>query len=286
MEGGTLPWKRVNNYANSGSYAYDEMSLPVRPPLGYRWNYEKENRLWSLVPEDAVEEGESAKDLTEENKAAESTEGQEEKIPPAAESTEGQEEKIPPAAASVVPANTDDESTESASATSAMLATAVPAGDHPPMFIEHIILQTDTIQGISLMYHVPIPTIKKLNCFSGNNLALAPKSLLIPLDPNSDRKIRRQDVNCINFKIQTLMCRTSNRLGWKECQFYLDDNDNDLKKASEQAIADLEWEQGQQQPQIVEIVKKSASKKPRLNATVPVADCNVITVEMVGIKKN
>jgi hypothetical protein len=64
-----------------------------------------------------------------------------------------------------------------------------PAGE----YIEHIVLPTDTLQGICLAYKVSAMRLKKENGFSGNNLQLAPKKLRIPLDTNYRMNLQRRD---------------------------------------------------------------------------------------------
>lgn len=59
-------------------------------------------------------------------------------------------------------------------------------------YIEHIVLPTDTIQGICLAYKVSAMRLKKENGFSGNNLQLGPKILRVPVNTNYGMNLQRR----------------------------------------------------------------------------------------------
>ena len=59
-------------------------------------------------------------------------------------------------------------------------------------YIEHIVLPTDTLQGICLAYKVSAMRLKKENGFSGNNLQLGPKKLRIPVNTNYGMSLQRK----------------------------------------------------------------------------------------------
>lgn len=46
--------------------------------------------------------------------------------------------------------------------------------------LEHVVMPTDTLQGICIAYKVHPTALRRANHFSGNNLMLAPKKLIIP----------------------------------------------------------------------------------------------------------
>ena len=48
MEGGFLPWKRETNYANSGDYSVENMTIPKTTPSGQVWEKAK-NGEFKLV---------------------------------------------------------------------------------------------------------------------------------------------------------------------------------------------------------------------------------------------
>jgi LysM repeat protein len=58
-------------------------------------------------------------------------------------------------------------------------------------YIQHIVLPTDTLQGICLAYKVSAMRLKKENGFSGNNIQLGPKILKIPINTNYGMKLQR-----------------------------------------------------------------------------------------------
>lgn len=50
----------------------------------------------------------------------------------------------------------------------------------PEDCVEHIVMPTDTLQGICIAYKVHPTALRRANHFSGNSLMLAPKKLIIP----------------------------------------------------------------------------------------------------------
>ena len=79
----------------------------------------------------------------------------------------------------------------------------IPGSD----FVEHVVMPTDTLQGICLSYKVSATRLRQANQFSGNTLSLAPKKLIIPLSKNGLKNgaIRMQDRSTKEFKLQALM---------------------------------------------------------------------------------
>lgn len=74
-------------------------------------------------------------------------------------------------------------------------------------FVEHVVMPTDTLQGLTLQYKVSATRLRQANQFSGNTLLLAPKKLIIPLSKNGLKTgaIRMQDRTTKDFKVQALM---------------------------------------------------------------------------------
>ena len=74
-------------------------------------------------------------------------------------------------------------------------------------YVEHVVMPTDTLQGICLSYKVSATRLRQANQFSGNTLLLAPKKLIIPLSKNGLKNgaIRMQDRTTKEFKLQALM---------------------------------------------------------------------------------
>ena len=74
-------------------------------------------------------------------------------------------------------------------------------------YVEHVILPTDTLQGICLAYKTNATRLKQANHFSGNSLSLAPKKLVIPLSTTALRSgyIRSQDTDAKEYKVHALL---------------------------------------------------------------------------------
>ena len=70
-------------------------------------------------------------------------------------------------------------------------------------YVEHIVLPTDTFQGVCLSYKVSASHLRRANHFSGNSLHSAPKKLLIPLSKQALRTgfIRVQDTDTKEYKL-------------------------------------------------------------------------------------
>ena len=78
------------------------------------------------------------------------------------------------------------------------------------MYIEHIVLPSDTLQGICLSYRISASKLRQVNRFTGNNnnsLLEAPKKLIIPLtQKNVAQGIKQQDQNSEEYKTYYLIC--------------------------------------------------------------------------------
>ena len=74
-------------------------------------------------------------------------------------------------------------------------------------YVEHVVLPTDTLQGICLAYKVSTTRLRQANHFSGNSLLLAPKKLVIPLSKKALRSgfIRVQDTDQKEYKIAAFL---------------------------------------------------------------------------------
>lgn len=80
---------------------------------------------------------------------------------------------------------------------------AVDTGEHD--FFEHVILPSDTFQGICLTYRISATRLRQVNMFSGTNLKLAPEKLIIPVKKTlvNAGKVRMQDEDSAEFKIHS-----------------------------------------------------------------------------------
>jgi ligand-binding SRPBCC domain-containing protein len=78
-------------------------------------------------------------------------------------------------------------------------------------YVEHVILPTDTLQGICLAYKINSTRLRQANHFSGNSLLLAPKKLVIPLSKKALRSgfIRVQDTDAKEYKLHAFLAEFS-----------------------------------------------------------------------------
>jgi len=74
-------------------------------------------------------------------------------------------------------------------------------------YVEHVILPSDTFQGICLAYKISATRLRQVNHFSGNNLSNAPKKLIIPLTKKALRSgfIRVQDKESQEYKLHAFI---------------------------------------------------------------------------------
>jgi LysM repeat protein len=70
-------------------------------------------------------------------------------------------------------------------------------------YVEHVVLPTDTLQGILIAYKVSASNLRRANHFTGHSLHFAPKKLLIPLSKQALRTgfIRVQDTDSKEYKL-------------------------------------------------------------------------------------
>lgn len=74
-------------------------------------------------------------------------------------------------------------------------------------YVEHVVLPTDTLQGICLSYKISSTRLRQANCFSGNSLLLAPNKLVIPISKKALRSgfIRVQDTDAKEYKLHAML---------------------------------------------------------------------------------
>ena len=70
-------------------------------------------------------------------------------------------------------------------------------------YVEHVVLPTDTLQGICIAYKVSATNLRRANHFTGHSLHLAPKKLLIPVSGKALRAgyIRVQETDSKEYKL-------------------------------------------------------------------------------------
>ena len=91
-------------------------------------------------------------------------------------------------------------------------------------YVEHVILPTDTLQGICLAYKITSTRLRQANHFSGNSLLLAPKKLVIPLSKKALRSgfIRVQDTDAKEYKLHAFLAEFAD-LSMTEAKAYVCD---------------------------------------------------------------
>ena len=109
-------------------------------------------------------------------------------------------------------------------------------------YVEHVVLPTDTLQGICIAYKVSATHLRRANHFTGN-LHSAPKKLVIPLSKQALRTgfIRVQDTDTKEYKLHSFLAEFPD-INPTEAKAYLELADWDLHDALQSAKEDREWE--------------------------------------------
>lgn len=108
--------------------------------------------------------------------------------------------------------------------------------------VQHLILESDTFEGICLRYKVKANRLRQLNCFSGTNLRIVPQMLKIPIDPQHRSSIQFQDEESPEYATAFVAYNVP-RLSLKGVKAYLNICDGNVEKAIQEARNDLAWEQ-------------------------------------------
>ena len=90
-------------------------------------------------------------------------------------------------------------------------------------YTEHVVLPTDTLAGLCLLYKISRRELQRVNKFSasGDDLRLAPKKLYIPITEKARRLgWKPQDVNSPEFKMAAFMAQFPN-LSMMEAKWYV-----------------------------------------------------------------
>jgi LysM repeat protein len=111
-------------------------------------------------------------------------------------------------------------------------------------YVEHVVLPTDTLQGICIAYKVSASHLRRANHFTGA-LHSAPKKLLIPLSKQALRTgfIRVQDTDTKEYKLHYFQAEYPD-INATEARAYLELADWDLQEALRSVKEDREWEEG------------------------------------------
>ena len=75
-------------------------------------------------------------------------------------------------------------------------------------YTQHVVMPTDTLAGLCLMYKISRRELQRANRFYGNDLRLAPAVLYIPISEKARRTgFKPQDVNSPEFKMAAFMAQ-------------------------------------------------------------------------------
>jgi hypothetical protein len=111
-------------------------------------------------------------------------------------------------------------------------------GDAP--YLEHIVLPTDTLQGLCLAYKVSATQLRMENKFSGNSLQMAPKKIKIPMvGVTNGMMIKTQDKTSKEFKLYAFQAEIPT-MELVEAKAYLDLSNWDLEEAVRAAREDID----------------------------------------------
>jgi hypothetical protein len=97
-------------------------------------------------------------------------------------------------------------------------------------YINHVVLPTDTLQGLCLAYKCSATRLRMENNFSGNSLQMAPKKLKIPTKATKGMMIRVQDRTSKEFKLYAFVAELPT-MESVEAKAYLDLSSWDLEDA-------------------------------------------------------
>lgn len=231
-EGGFFPWK-VQRHVTKPVADYSRLSSPLpSPPQGMKWSQDKDTREWKLI-----KQGDDIPELITEQKAVDN-------LPPMIpkktdddsdwEVLSGENPSssgsyaVPKAGsirslASIEGGDIGNLLSSPISHTSfkiqRTLSSSTIDSTEPGFFgpsgkgilgvdyVEHVILPTDTLQGICLAYKINSTRLRQANHFSGHSLLLAPKRLVIPISQKALRSgfIRVQDTDAKQYKLHALL---------------------------------------------------------------------------------
>lgn len=81
------------------------------------------------------------------------------------------------------------------------------------LYYEHIVLPSDTLQGLCLKYKTTQTKLRQTNKFSGNNLALAPKKLFIPKQLENLHMQQLQQLPQLSLQMTQITLQTPGNTG-------------------------------------------------------------------------
>ena len=138
-----------------------------------------------------------------------------------------------------------------------------------PIIVEHTVLSSDTLSGLCLKYRTSPTELRRINCFSGNNIQFK-STLKIPITPGIPFNFQ-QDTHEIllqKFKNATNESQT-------EALLYLEDNNWDLNKALHTWHEDDIWSKRNENRNIENNIIYSNTLPPE-GAVVEAADVRLV----------
>lgn len=142
----------------------------------------------------------------------------------------------------------------------------------PSKVLEHTIMPSDTLQGISLHYNVSAVNLRRINNFSGNRIQYM-KTLKIPIESFDSVPIQADTPEVL---IQKLKNMTNE--GTLESKVYLEGNDWDLQKAYSQWKADINWESSLESKVILNSKELPCNEKEEIENDIEVVPAKVYVV--------
>ncbi|KAL7428074.1 hypothetical protein ACHAXM_002413 [Skeletonema potamos] len=108
-------------------------------------------------------------------------------------------------------------------------------------YLEHVVLPTDTLQGLCLAYKVSATQLRMVNKFSGNSLQMAPKKIKIPMNGvTQGMMIKTQDKTSEEFKLYAFVAEIPT-MELIEAKAYLDLCNWDLDEGLRSAREDIDY---------------------------------------------
>lgn len=230
-EGGFFPWK-VQKHVKKPTCDYSGLQNPLpNPPPGMEWHQDIKTREWHLVnraePPALVREHANheltAEDLTQ-TVGLETCDEDWELLSDRVSSSShcGDQQVFVARAGSVRSISTVEVDCASASSVPFKIqrthsSSTIDSCDNAlgPSgkgilgvdYVEHVVLPTDTLQGLCLAYKISTTRLRQANHFSGHSLLLAPKKLVIPISKTALRSgfIRIQDTDAKEFKLHAFV---------------------------------------------------------------------------------
>jgi len=224
-EGGLLHWKiQKIKYGNGPPADYSQILQPLPdPPKGMIWKKDEMTGEWSIV-----EKENTSKIPLNNNDTIKTSYIDKSKL----DNGEDDEWEL---------LDVDENGSSNHKVTKKTGDESPPPKYEEVNYVEHLVLPTDTFEGICLNYKISPTKLRQANRFSGSNLVLAPKKLKIPIDGKNIIEMKTQDENSNEYKIHTLINEFPD-LSISEAKAYLEISEWKISDARKDAKDDREWE--------------------------------------------